>query len=442
MKRTLSLILAALSMLSLLLVGCSRSHLDPEKPVTLTMWHVYGEQVGSPMNQLINEFNATAGKEKGIIIDTTLMSNSMQIGEKLLSAQNNKAGAGKMPDLFFCHNNDVGELGADRLIDWKDYFTEEELKHYIPDFIDVGMVDNRLSVFPVAKSTYVLFIAGTQFDRFSKATGVSYDDLSTWDSFFDAAAKYYKWSGGKPFCAFDYLIRAVDLNALGNGGKHLYTEDGQYDFNNPALKSSYLKFADAIVKGHIIVSDLYANTQVSTGEVIAGFGSSAAILYYNDTVMYPDNTSELANIRVVPMPKAKGGPLLASQAGAGLCAYKTTEQKAEAAAFFAKWLTESQRNLAFCASAGYMPVTKQAFDQMPNYDFKNESYRSLYSALDQVYREGSIIKKPPFPGYLSKSALFYDTFRKKQIDYHSRFKNGESPEKLSGEAWDLFRRMM
>ena len=39
------------------LTGCEKSLLDKDNPVTLTFWHVYGEQSGSPMDELVDEFN-------------------------------------------------------------------------------------------------------------------------------------------------------------------------------------------------------------------------------------------------------------------------------------------------------------------------------------------------------------------------------------------------
>ena len=42
------------------------------------------------------------------------------------------------------------------------------------------------------------------------------------------------------------------------------------------------------------------------------------------------------------MPKTAGADALMTQAGVGLCAYKTTDQKAEAAALFVRWLTENR----------------------------------------------------------------------------------------------------
>lgn len=95
-----------------------------------------------------------------------------------------------------------------------------------------------------------------------------------------------------------------------------------------------MQFARALAQGHVVVSDLYSNTQVMTGEVLAGLGSSAAILYYNDTVTYRDGTREPMDLHVLPMPMSAGCDALMTQAGVGLGAYKTTEQKAEAAALF------------------------------------------------------------------------------------------------------------
>ena len=275
-------------------------------PVTLTLWHVYGEQAYSPMDKFVDEFNETVGYEKGIIIDVTALSNATDIGDKLLAAQEGKPGALAMPDLFFAHASNARALGAENLVDWKEVFSEKQLSAYVPEFLDDGTVDGKLCVFPTSKSTYTLYIAGEQFERFSKATGVTYEALADWDGFFDAAAKYYEWSGGKPFCAFDYMLRNVELYAQSNGAGNLFSKSGEYDYNNAEFRSAFDRFADALAKGYIIVSDLYANTQIMTGEVMCGVESSAAILYFNDNVTYADVTTEPANLKVLPMPQVKG----------------------------------------------------------------------------------------------------------------------------------------
>ena len=438
MKKTMALILTVIFSLAAI-TGCSDSKLKKDDPVTLTMWHVYGEQADSPMNRLVDEFNETVGKEKGIIIDVTMMSNAVEIGNKLLESQKGSVGAVPMPDLFSGHKGNAAELGVENLIDWKDYFTDEELKNYIPEFISDGTIDDKLPVFPVSKSTHLLFISGSLFDRFSADTGITYDDLDTWDGFFDAAQKYYELSGGKPFCALDYPLRCMELNAMEKGADNFYTSHGWYDFDNEIFHECWNEFSSALAKGYVVMSDLYSNTQVMTGEVAAGIGSSASILYYNDTITYPNNISEPMNLQVMPIPKAKGKDLIVTQAGVGLCAYKTTDQKAEAAAEFVRWLTDSDRNLKFCADTGYMPVNKGSFEKINDFPFKNEAYKNLYSALDYINKNAVAVSEPSFNGYYNKVHTFYDDLRQVQKTMPERYRNGESADTLTAEIWEMFK---
>ena len=439
MKKMLVLLLA-LTFALFCISGCSeKSLLDPDEPVTLTLWHTYGEQADSPMNRLVSEFNKTVGKEKGIVISVKLMSRVGKIGSQLAEAQSGAPGALDMPDLFFCHNSDAAKLGAENLLNWNDYFTNEERADFVPDFLADGMIDERLVIFPVSKSTHVLYISKREFSRFAAATGATYSDLATWDGFFRTAEKYYEYSG-KPFCAFDYVQRAVELNAIEKGAKpdELY-KNGYYDFDNTMLKASYMQFAEALAKGHIMIAELYSNTHVMTGDVPCGAGSSAAVMYYNDTVTYPDNTSEPMELKILPLPQNENCPKYATQAGVGLCAYKTTDQKAEAASVFAHWLTEGERNLAFVAETGYMPVRNDAYKALESYSFTKESYKELYSALTEIRNTQTFLREPNFVGYYNKVNALYDELRRAQTTMPERVKDGESAEKLANELWELFR---
>ena len=430
--RKLFLLLLIFSILICCLSGCKKSELDKKNPVTLSLWHVYGEQSDSPMNRLIDEFNETVGMEKGIIINVTAMSNASKIGKKLLDAHNKIPGSAEMPDLFFAHKSNVLELGTDNLLNWNEYFSQKEISAYVPEFLDDGTADGKLAVFPVSKSTHLLFVSGSQFDRFSADTGATYEALSTWDGFFDTAAKYYDWSGGKPFCALDYPLRAVELAAAENGAGNIFADNGFYDASNEIFKQTFMKFADSFAKGHIMLSNLYSNTQVMTGEVMAGIGSSAAILYYNDTVTYEDGTSEPMSLEILPVPSENGKKPYITQAGVGLCAYKTTAQKAEAAVIFAKWLTEPERNLEFVCQTGYMPVTNGAFDKIDDYCFKTTDYEKLYAALKKAKESSEVLSEQQSPEYYSRVYAFYDYLRNEQKQF---MLSSALPETISEELW-------
>lgn len=421
-KRLLSLLL--LCTLVFALSGCGeKTLLNKKKPVSLSFWHVYGEQAGSPMDLLVQEFNRTVGQERGVQVQVTGMSSASQIGGYLKEAQSGSKDVQEMPDLFTCHIIDALELGEDNLVPWNEQFTPDELSDFIPGFLSDGTAeDGRLLIFPVSKSTQLLMCNGSGFDRFSAATGVGYEDLATWEGFYDAAGRFYDWSD-KPFCALDYPIRAVELCAMERGSGDFYTESGWYDTDNAVFKESWMQFARSLAQGHVVVSDLYSNTQVMTGDVVCGLGSSAAILYYNDTVTYPDNTQEPMNLHVLPMPKTAGADALMTQAGVGLCAYKTTEQKAEAAALFVRWLTEAERNLDFVAQTGYMPVRSGAFDAITDYDnfpAPAEGYRQLYAALKTMREDYTPVSGPRFEGYYGRVSVLYDGLRRLQQELPAR----------------------
>ena len=79
------LVLLLLCLITAFSSGCgSKASLDPAKPVTLTIWHVYGNQTNSPFNDTIEKFNASEGKAKGVIVKFASVSSSNVVDKALL----------------------------------------------------------------------------------------------------------------------------------------------------------------------------------------------------------------------------------------------------------------------------------------------------------------------------------------------------------------------
>ena len=131
------LLIAAL----LLCTSCSNTAKSEEMPTTITVWHVYGGQTDSPLNDLIDEFNQTVGKEQQINVQVTSVSNTNIIHELVLAAANGEPGAPELPDLFVSYPKTVMALPDDSiLVDYRDYFSEEELSAFLPAFVEEGIV--------------------------------------------------------------------------------------------------------------------------------------------------------------------------------------------------------------------------------------------------------------------------------------------------------------
>ena len=109
----------------------------------------------------------------------------------------------------------------------------------------------------------------------------------------------------------------------------------------------------------------YATEPLRTGKIVVSVASSASVLYYEDIVTYDNNVSEPIEVIARPVPIFEGGEKLVMQRGAGICTIKSNPKREAAAATFLKWLTEPNTNVDFVTKVGYMPVTKEAFDLLP-----------------------------------------------------------------------------
>lgn len=424
MKKLLSVFL--LGMISLLsMTGCkNNTKLNPNDPVVLTMWHVYGSQAESPMNHMINEFNQTIGKETGVIINVTSVSNSSDIHDALLAAASGQAGAGTLPDLFFCYPETAEAITCDFIEDWNDLLTEAELKEYVPSFLDEGTIDSKLLVLPIAKSSEALFVNTTIFDRFATETGASYDDLTTWDGLLATAESYFNWSEGKTFVMHDELLNFVQINTKSLGGT-AYVE-GTLNFKDPILKQQWEQIAKSAILGHLRIEDNYETVCMMTGDIVAGIGSTASILYFQDVVTYADNTTEPLVVRALPCPTPTNGEKLAMQQGVGLCMKKNDSQKQAASLLFGRWISQGETNLKFVTQSGYMPVQNEAFTSITNHIFEDDSYRSLYDSMYIMHDTYDFYLPPVVDGYYDILWSFYDHSLEVLNDCHEKYVNDEN----------------
>ncbi len=366
------------------LIGCSaKDGLDPRKPVTLTMWHNYGGQMKNLMDEMIDEFNRTIGIEKGIIISVTTISGSNTLHDNLISAAQEDPGAPELPDLAVLYPKTALKLvEKDLLADLSDLFTAEDLAVYIPRFLEEGRFAEGLFVFPIAKSTEVLFVNNSIFGRFAADTDTAYEDLSTFEGIMRTADKYYEWSGGKAFYMPDSVFNLALIGMAQLGEE--FIENSELNVIDEKYKRIWDSYFIPAAKGSAAVFNGYSTDLFKTGDVICSTGSTAGVLFYPPTVTYANNTKEDAEYVILPYPVFEGGKKIALQRGSGMCVIKSTKQKEIAAAIFLKWFTAPEQNLRFTASSGYLPVTKTAFGIAMDRQIEGISEENIKKLLDTL----------------------------------------------------------
>ena len=427
MKKAIALILALVFLLGCL-SGCGgTSPLNPKEPVTLTMWHNYGGDMQQAMDYLIDQFNSTVGKEQGIVIDVTAISSSSELDKSLTMIVNGDPGAPDMPDIFTGYPK-LAILFQEKglLANLDNYFTEDELSAYVEAFVEEGRLsDGGLYVFPIAKSTEVLYVNQTLFDRFAAATGVSADMLSTFEGIAELSEMYYEWSGGKQFYAADSWFNFAEVGMAQLGDSIFDGEALSLDGDN--FTHIFETVYAPAVEGGIAIYDGYSSDLSKTGDLVCSTGSSAGILFYGDTITYADGTVENVEYSILPYPVFENGTKTALQRGGGLMVAKSEEKKEYAAGVFIKWLTAPEQNMSFVANTGYLPVTRQAFEEELGIHMdtvEDPRIRKMLTSVLSMYEDYRFFTAPTYTSFDSDSDAFEERFKEVLSEHRNRYMEG------------------
>lgn len=433
MKRTLAFLLS-LTLLMEIFTGCAHEHMpSPSDPVTLTMWHVYGSQTISPLNTVIDEFNRSLGREHGITVNVVSVTSSSAIDKALSASASGEPGAEAMPDMFTAYPRVAEIVGQDNLLPWDEYLTEDELSAFHADFLSEGYFGEHLLMLPMAKSTEAFYLNKTLFDRFSTDTGITMDNLSTYDSIFSAARAYYDWSDGQNFLQINDYYHYAYVGMKAHGSE--FIRNGRLRLDDEAFHAIWLPLAKTAIYGGICLDEGYAAARWKTAEIIANTGSTADVLYQPDEVIYPDNTTEPIEVVALPYPTFTENTSGAIYRGGGLFAVKSEdERKNQAAVIFAKWLTEKEHNLEFVTNAGYLPVRDDAMDALFA-DFslvEKENFRSVYRAVDTMLDSYTLYALPLYDGASEIQSDFESNVKSvlkaAHHQYIKRINEGENPD--------------
>lgn len=332
---------------------------------TLTLWHYYNNEQLLAFNRLVDEFNETVGKEKRIIIKHSSPGYVNDVAQKIIAAATGVPGADAMPNIFMTYADTayiVDQLGL--LAELDAYFKKEELSDYVDRYLDEGRFDGEhLKIFPIAKSTEILMLNKTDWDKFAAVhPDVSLSELSTVEGILRVSELYYEWSG-KAFYSRDSLSNYFIVGSKSLGKDLMYRDaDGNFkvDFDETVLRHLWEGFYVPFVKGHFYSSSSFRSTDVSTGNILAYTGSTSSSPFFPKSVQTGDDTMYPIEHYTLPAPKFEEGADIAVQQGAGLAVTKSDAKTEEACAVFLKWFTEVENNERFSIESSYMPVRKSA----------------------------------------------------------------------------------
>ncbi len=347
--------------------------LDPSNPVSLTVWHYYNGSQQAAFDSLIEDFNATVGKEQGIYVEGYSQGSVSDLEKAITDSAAGVVGAETMPDLFSSYADTAYSVQKSAgLADISQYFTEEELSRYIDSYIKEGYFDRdgALYLFPVAKSTEIFMINKTDWEPFAQATGASLEDLGTTEGVTETAQKYYEWTDsltpdipddGKAFYGRDSMGNYFVIGMKQMGHDIFSVQDRQVvlDTDKESLHRLWENYYVPMLKGYFTALGKFRSDDVKTGDILAYTGSTSSAMYFPDNVETEGETYPI-EYGVAHAPIMKDGTYVEVQQGAGMAVTKSDELHEYASCVFLKWFTQKEQNLKFVCESAYLPVLKEA----------------------------------------------------------------------------------
>lgn len=347
--------------------------LDPENPVTITIWHYYNGAHQAAFDTLVEEFNSTVGRNLGIYVEDYSKGSVSDLESAIRDSASGAIGAEEMPDLFSSYTDTAFELQkSDILADMRKYFTQEELDQYVDSYVSEGEFagDGCLYVFPVAKSTEITMLNETDWKPFAEATGASLEDLDTMEGIVKTSEMYYNWTDeltpeipddGKAFYGRDSMSNYFLIGMKQLGMDLIEEKDGVVTLqaDKDTVRTLWENYYVPYVKGYFVSYGRFASDDVKTGDTLVYTGSTASSMYFPDKVELDDDSYPI-EYAICDAPVFEGGEAVCVQQGAGMAMVKSDEQREFAGSVFLKWFTQNENNLKFGSASGYLPVRKEA----------------------------------------------------------------------------------
>lgn len=354
-------------------------NLNPKNPQNIVIWHYYNGTQAVAFENLINEFNNTIGLEKGIIVSAESKSSIEDLIQEILNSANHVVGAEDMPNIFQSYLDTVVQIdNMDLLVNLDEYISEDIKKEYIDSYIDEGIIgeNNEWKLFPIAKSTEVLALNKTDWDKFSKDTGIKTQVLSTWEGITKTAEEYYNWSNGKSFFGRDAFANYIIIACKQLGEELFQVDNGiaTVNIDEEIMKKLWDNFYVPYIKGYFKHIGRYRSDDVKIGEIICCACSTSGMLYFPKEVTIEDNNPYSIETSIYPIPNFEGTKSCAVQQGASMAVTKSTPIEEYASIIFLEWFTNEERNIDFAVNSGYLPVKKEAnnYEKIENYLTDNE----------------------------------------------------------------------
>lgn len=393
------------------ILNATKSKLDPQNPITITLWHYYFDEKEQIFNDFVDEFNSTVGAEKGIIVQPINKGRISDLEKAVTNSASGAVNSDPMPNIFSTYIDKAIELSnMNKIVNLDDYYTKEEKAKFVQHFVDSGTYDKRFMVLPIAKSCEVFYLNKTKWDEFKAVSNFTDKDLETWEGISKISNEYYKtYNAGEnrykqAFFGYESLENFIIVAMKEQGIDIIDGENKMVNLDKPALKKFFNIYFKNMVEGKFYMSGKFRSDNVKIGELASYVGSIAGAVYFPKSVYINEEESPI-QMMVLKPPTFEGMKRTEFIQGAGMSVAQASDAEIEASIEFLKWFTKDSNNLEFAVKTAYLPARVGAYEgdafnkALNKFKTKDEQWKNLvdaYAVIKDAVYEGNTYYAPPF----------------------------------------------
>ena len=321
-----------------------------ENPVEIEFWHAMSGPNEAAVNQLVEDFNATVGQEKGITVKPIYQGAYNDLKSKVTAAIKAKTA----PAISQAYPDWVAEyLQSGAVVELDNYIFHEEVG--IENFDDIAEAyrkensqyeGNKFYSLPFNKSTEVLYYNKTFFDQNNLTVP------TTWDEVEEVSAKIKELTGKTAFgidAPANYFITMVQQfggQYTNSNGDILFAEDG----------AKYAIEALELLKRNADAG--YWRLPGEDKYLSGPFMSELLYMYTGSSAGYSHIATADFEVGIAPIPQISKETGAVIQQGTNVVVFNQNKSQEEvyAAYEFAKFLSSYEGNLAFATATSYLPI--------------------------------------------------------------------------------------
>lgn len=322
--------------------------LDPNNPVTITF---YSYSLALPtmkpgMEQLIQEFNDTIGKEKGVVVEG--------IADQTFQQFKADIAAGKEVDViqhvFSTLDNSKETLGFKA---YEDVFPKDELEEHLkgiaPNALELGKIDDKMYGLAFTFSTPIMFINGKLFEE----AGLDPNNPpKTWDEAKEHSLKIKEVTGKDGFGLAPNNGWVTEGIIYSNGGEMLSEDRKEAKFASKESVEAIEMWQEFYQNGsHAVGSDTELSEQFMAGNL--GMYISSTALHSGVVKAAEAGGWELYG---AGLPQFGDKPSVPVNSGSALAVRADSSEKNAAVWEFIKYVTGNEGYTTITSEIGYLPL--------------------------------------------------------------------------------------